>query len=60
MLLTGEHWTPGRVMHDPGGCRFTLGLCASVRSSLESVFSTSTDAEAFTCGSVEVGLSLGA
>jgi hypothetical protein len=31
---------------------------ASVRSSLASVFSTSTDAEAFTGGSVEFGLYL--
>jgi hypothetical protein len=59
MFSTGGHWTPGREMHDPGACRITHGSCdsyfpnlvgksvASVRSSLASVFSTPTDAEAF-------------
>jgi hypothetical protein len=64
MLLTGEHRTPGREMHDLGACRVTHGPCdsyfenlagktvASVRRSLATVFSIPDDAEAWACGSV--------
>ncbi len=64
MLLTGERWAPGREMHDPGHCRITHGPCdsylpnlagksvASVRRGLATVFSISTEAEAFVGGSV--------
>lgn len=64
MLLTGEHWTPGREMHDPGACRITHGPCdsyfenivgksvASIRRCLATVFSIPGDAQAFVGGSV--------
>jgi hypothetical protein len=62
MLLTGEHWTPGREMHDLGACRVTHGPCdfcfpnlagntvGSVRRGLTGIFSIPDDAKAFIGG----------
>ena len=62
MLLTGEHWTPGRKMRHPGACRISHGPCdcyfpnlagqsvASIRRSLATAFSIPDGAEPFIGG----------
>jgi hypothetical protein len=62
MLMTGEHWTPGRDIHDLGACHITHGpndsyfediadkSVASVRRALAGVCSIADDAEAFIGG----------
>ncbi len=67
MLITGERWTPGWELHDPGTCRITHGPCdsyfpnlvgksaASIRRSLATAFDIPKDAEAFIGGSVVAG-----